>query len=267
MRAFPLRCFPLVVCLVFLSTIAHADPAPIKPEDLGYKLSWADEFDGTKLDATKWQTSYAPKVHPLGCNGEMQVYVPENVEVRDGKLFLRAEHVSREGLPYTSGMVASHDKFSQRYGWFETRARLPHGRGLWPAFWMLPQSRQWPPEIDIVEHKGSLLNHVWLTVHRPQPNTWRPLSSGIEWKSGPDFTADFHTFAVDWRPDRVVWYVDGIERHRWQGDADFGPMYVILNLAVGGEWDGKPDADTPFPSAMEVDYVRVYRLNDSVSSH
>ncbi len=253
--------------LLLLTAILHADPAPIKPEDLGYKLSWADEFDGTKLDTVKWQTSYAPKVHPLGCNGELQFYAPENVALRDGKLVLRAERQSREGMAYTSGMVASHDKFSQRYGWFETRVKLPRGKGLWPAFWLLPQSRQWPPEIDIMEHKGSLLNHVWLTVHRPQPGTWRPNSNGTEWKAGPDFTADFHTFAVDWRADCVVWYVDGIERHQFRGEADFGPMYIILNLAVGGEWDGAPNAETLFPSAMEIDYVRVYQLPDGAAGH
>jgi beta-glucanase (GH16 family) len=252
-----------LLCLLLPLFVANlrADPAPIKAEDLGYKLSWADEFDGTSVDGTKWQMNYAPKVHPLGCNGELQAYAPENVAVRDGKLLLRAERAPHEGMTYTSGMVSSHDKFSQRYGWFETRVKLPRGHGLWPAFWLLPQSRSWPPEIDIMEHKGSLLNHVWLTVHRPQPGTWRPKSDGKEW-TGPDFTADFHTFGVDWRPDRVVWYVDGIERHQWHGDANFGPMYVILNLAVGGQWDGSPDVGTAFPATMEVDYVRVFQRSD-----
>jgi beta-glucanase (GH16 family) len=244
--------------------LLRADPAPVKATDFGYQPAWADEFNGTSLDATKWQTNYAPKVHPLGTNGELQVYVPEEVIVHDGKLVLRAERKAREGMQFTSGMVSSHDKFSQRYGWFEARMKLPAGKGFWPAFWLLPQSRQWPPEIDIVEHKGSLLNHVWLTVHRPQPGTWRPKSDGTIW-TGPDFTADFHTFAVDWRPERVVWYIDGIERHRWTGSADFGPMYVLLNLAVGGQWDGSPDAQTPFPAEMLVDYVRVYRLPESSS--
>ncbi len=259
--------FPLLA-LILLTDVpfAQADPAPVTAESLGYRLAWADEFNGSALDTTKWQTNYAPKVHPLGTNGELQSYAPENATVHDGKLWLRAERLTREGLPFTSGMVSSHDKFSQRYGWFEIRVKLPQGKGFWPAFWLLPESRKWPPEIDIMEHKGSLVNHVWLTVHRPQPNTWRPKSDGVEW-TGPDFTAADHIFAVDWRADRVVWYVDGIERHRWQGDADFGPMYVLLNLAVGGQWDGKPDAQTPFPAAMEIDYVRVYRLPEGATTH
>jgi beta-glucanase (GH16 family) len=254
-----------ILALAFLALLARATAAPVTPADFGYQLTWADEFDGKTLDTTKWQTNYAPKVHPLGTNEELQAYAPENVVLRDGKLLLRAEHTAHEGMAFTSGMVSSHDKFSQRYGWFETRAKLPAGKGFWPAFWLLPQSRKWPPEIDIVEHKGSLLNHVWLTVHRPQPNTWRPKSDGVEWKTGPDFTADFHTFAVDWRADRVVWYIDGVERHHWTGEADFGPMYILLNLAVGGQWDGPPDAQTPFPAEMQVDYVRVYQLSTTAA--
>ncbi len=245
--------------LIFLGVAhAQAEPVPVRAEDFGYKLVWDEKFGGTTLDATKWQTDYAPKVHPLGTNGEQQSYAAENVRVHDGRLVLQVERTSREGMPFSSGMVATHDKFTQRFGWFEARMKLPRGRGLWPAFWLLPQNRQWPPEIDIMEHKGRLADQVWLTVHERQPNTWRPKSDGKQW-GGPDFTADFHTFAIDWRADRIAWFVDGIERHQWRGNADFGPMYLILNLAIGGEWDGKPDATTPIPSAMEIDYVRVYR--------
>ena len=251
----------LLLAAFFLPTFLHAEPAPVKAEDFGYQLVWVDEFDGPAFDAAKWQTNYAPKVHPLGCNGEQQAYAAENVSVRDGKLVLRVERTPREGMPFTSGMVATHDKFSQRYGWFEARMKLPRGRGLRPAFWLLPQSRRWPPEIDIMEHKGRLPEHVWLTVHERQPNTWAPKSNGKEW-TGPDLTADFHTFAIDWRADRIAWFVDGIERHQWRGNADFGPMYLILNLAIGGHWDGNADATTPLPSVMEIDYVRVYRRPD-----
>ena len=84
--------------LLLLTAVLHAEPAPVKPEDLGYKLSWSDEFDGAKLDTAKWQTNYAPKVHPLGCNGELQSYAPENAALRDGKLILRAERQAREGM-------------------------------------------------------------------------------------------------------------------------------------------------------------------------
>jgi beta-glucanase (GH16 family) len=228
------------------------------PESRGYKLAWSDDFDGPALDTAKWHTSYAPKVHPLGCNNEKQSYAPENVIVRDGQLVLRAERRQREGMPFTSGMVASHDKFSQRYGRFEARMQLPRGRGLWPAFWLLPVTMKWPPEIDIMEHKGRILNRVWMTLHLPQAGTWRPKSTGGEW-AGPDFTAGMHTFAVEWEPDSMRWFVDGVQRHETRQPTPDLPMYLILNLAVGGDWDGPPDATTLFPAEMRVDWVRVYR--------
>ncbi len=242
--------------LACLAAAADAQEV-VKPESLGYRLVWSDEFNGAAVDAAKWSTAYAPKVHPLGCNNERQSYAPENAVLRDGKLVLRAERKAREGMPFTSGMVSSHDKFSREFGWFEARVKLPRGKGMWPAFWMLPQSKQWPPEIDIMEHKGRLPHRAFLTLHERQAGTWRPKSTGKEW-DGPDFTADFHTFAVEWRPDGIRWFVDGIERHQWKGDARLGPMYVILNLAVGGDFDGDPDAATPFPGVMEIDHVRIY---------
>ena len=246
--------FPLL--FLILAASAFSEEA-VKPESLGYKLVWSDEFDGKALDASKWNTGYAPKVHPLGCNNERQSYAPENTVLRDGHLVLLAERKVREGMKFTSGMIASHDKFSREYGWFEARMKLPKGKGMWPAFWMLPQSKIWPPELDIMEHKGRLPNRAFLTLHERQAGTWRPKSTGKEW-DGPDFTGDFHTFAIEWRAEGLRWYVDGIERHQWNGKADFGPMYVILNLAVGGDFDGDPDAATPFPGEMEIDYVRVF---------
>ncbi len=245
-----------IILFLLLAASAFSEDV-VKPETLGYKLVWSDEFGGSTIDAAKWSTGYAPKVHPLGCNHEKQSYAPENAVLRDGQLILRAERKAREGMTFTSGMISSHDKFSREYGWFETRMRLPKGKGMWPAFWMLPQAKTWPPELDIMEHKGRLPNRAFLTLHERQAKTWRPKSTGKEW-DGPDFTADFHTFALEWLPDGLRWYIDGIERHRWNGKADFGPMYLILNLAVGGDFDGDPDAATPFPGEMLIDYVRVY---------
>jgi beta-glucanase (GH16 family) len=249
----PLR---LVAFLLLVCIRAFADP--VTAESRGYKLVWSDEFAGPALDTSKWSASFAPKVHPLGCNNEKQSYAPENVTLRDGQLVLRAERKERERMPFTSGMIASHDKFSQRYGWFEARIRMPVGRGLWPAFWLLPANRTWPPEIDIMEHKGRIPNRIWMTLHMPQPGTWRSKSAGGEW-AGPDFTAGMHSFAVEWEPNAIRWYVDGTERHRVEKATPDVPMYVIFNLAVGGDWDGNPDAGTRFPAEMWVDWVRVYQ--------
>ena len=245
----------LLLALGAVCGAAAAEPATA--ESRGFRLVWAEEFTGPSLDNTHWSPAYAPGVHPLGCNGERQSYAPENAFIRDGLLVLRAERKAREGVPFTSGMVASHGKFSQRYGRFEARVKLPKGRGLWPAFWLLPESRVWPPEIDIMEHKGRLPDRVWLTLHLPQAGTWQPKSDSKEW-TGPDFTADFHTFAVEWRPGEMRWFVDGVERHSFLRPTPDLPMYLILNLAVGGHFDGDPDAGTPFPSEMLVDWVRVY---------
>jgi len=243
--------------LLLVLPLCFARAEPITAESRGYRATWSDEFDGPKLDDTKWHTSYAPKVHPVGCNGEKQSYAPENAMLQEGRLVLRAERKSREGMPFTSGMVASHDKFSQRCGWFEARLKLPKGKGLWPAFWMLPQSKKWPPEIDIMELKGRLPQRVFLTLHEKQQGTWQPRSTGKEW-DGADFTSDFHTFAVEWEPDAMRWYVDGIERHHVLRRMPDEPFYLILNLAVGGIFDGDVDASTPLPSEMLVDWVRVY---------
>ena len=232
-----------------------ASAQTVTPESRGYRLVWSDDFSSPTLD--KWNTAFAPGVHPLGCNNEKQIYTPENAQLRDGILILRAERKDREKFPFASGMVATHGKFSQRYGWFEARLKLPQGKGLWPAFWLLPENKKWPPEIDIMEHKGRLPDRVWLTLHLPQPGTWRPKSDSKEWV-GPDFTADFHTFALEWEPEGIRWYVDGIQRHHTAAGSPDVPMYLILNLAVGGDWDGDPDATTPFPAEMLVDWVRVY---------
>lgn len=244
--------------LLILASAHLAAADPVTAESRGYQLAWSDEFDGPALDATKWSTSFAPKVHPVGCNNEKQVYAPENVMLRNGQLVLRAERKAREGMPFTSGMVSSHEKFSQRYGWFEARVQLPRGRGLWPAFWLLPANGTWPPEIDIMEHKGRIPDRVWMTLHLPQPGTWQSKSSGGEW-AGPDFTAGIHTFAMEWEPGSIRWYIDGVERQHVEQTTPDLPMYVIFNLAVGGDWDGDPDAATPFPAEMWVEWVRVYR--------
>ncbi len=179
--------------------------------------------------------------------------------MRGGELVFKAEKRSMNGKPYTSGMVSSYGKFSQQYGWFESRMKVPGSQGMWPAFWLLPDSKKWPPEIDIMELIGREKNKVYLTLHGKQEGTWRPKSFGHDF-AAEDFTKDFHTYAIDWMPGEIVWFVDGVERHRAKNEfVPKEPMYVILNLAVGGDWPRMPDATTVFPSQMEVDYVRVYQ--------
>jgi beta-glucanase (GH16 family) len=217
---------------------------------------FADEFNGTRLDPAKWSSGY-----PWGCTnettGERQCYVPEALQVRDGLLVIEADRDEGGPLPYRSGMIVSARSFSQRYGYFELRARLPRGKGMWPAFWLLPKpTGKWPPELDVMELFGSEPDTVLMGQH------WRD-AAGRERKrigswTGPDFTAGFHSFGLSWGPESIVWYVDGVERYRSVRNIPTEEMYVLVNLAVGGEAPGDPDATTPFPSRMEVDYVRVW---------
>jgi beta-glucanase (GH16 family) len=225
----------------------------------GWTLTFHDEFDSTELDTSKWIDRYwHGRTHNYN---EQQYYVPGGYEFGDGRLRFIAEQREMGGRPYTSGMVTSFERFAQQYGWFEIRARVPKGQGLWPAYWLLPATKEWPPEIDVLEILGHETNKVYFTAHWSSPaaaDTHNHQFQTGDWV-GPDFSADFHTFAVEWQDGLCVWYVDGVERHRSVTGIPDEPMYVIANLAVGGDWPGMPDATTPFPSSMDIDYIRVYQ--------
>lgn len=233
---------------------ATAAPTPSAPTET---LTFSDEFDGAALDTKKWIDSY-PNGKRTHANHEQQYYATNGYVVRDGKLSLIARHEAAGGMPYTSGMIASYGKFEQKYGKFEIRAKFPKGRGLWPAFWLLPVSNAWPPEIDILEILGHDTECVYFTNH------WRAASGSVPNQQGKlrgmDFSKDFHTFTLVWKPDVLIWSVDGVEQFRTTEHVPQEPMYVIANLAVGGDWPGFPDEKTPFPSQMDIDYIRVWRL-------
>lgn len=224
----------------------------------GWILTFHDEFDGTSLDTSKWIDSY-PHGARTHNNGEQEFYAPDGYDVSGGDLHLIAENTPDGGMPYKSGMIASYGHFAQQYGWFEIRAKFPAGKGMWPAFWLLPADGSWPPEIDVLEILGHEPDKVYMTNHWGQWNDHH--SHGESW-IGPDFSQGFHTFAVDWEPGLIVWYVDGVERARSTEGVPDAPMYVIANLAVGGNWPGNPDATTHFPASMDVDYIRVYKRAD-----
>ena len=222
----------------------------------GWELTFQDEFSGSRLDKTKWIDSYPDDVRTHS-NNEQQYYAPDGYAVGSGRLRLKAQKRSMGGMPYTSGMVSSYGKFTQQYGWCEMRARFPNGKGMWPAFWLLPPTKEWPPEIDILEILGHEPDKVYMTNH------WKNASGAHEGKGdsfkGLDFSAAYHTFALDWEPDALVWYVDGVERYRTTANIPSEPMYLLANLAVGGDWPGNPDNKTIFPAYMDIDYIRVYK--------
>lgn len=235
------------------------------PPGTGWTQVFSDDFNGTTLDTNKWNTCHwwGPNGCTISGNKELEWYQPDDVLVQDGTLSLRAQQRSMNGFNYTSGMIASHDKYSFKYGYTEIRAKMPNGQGLWPAFWLAAQDRTWPPEIDILEILGHETNRVHMTVHYGQdwPNN---LSSTGSWVA-PDFSADYHTFAVQWSPERIIWYVDGVERKRYETAANIPakPMYILANLAVGGTWPGSPNATTPFPSYYDIDYIKVWRSDST----
>ncbi len=221
-----------------------------------WQLVFADEFTGTSIDTTKWNVRNAPGQF----NNELQYYSPDEVSVAAGLLTLRSQRRNLGGRQFTSGLVETRGKFAQRYGRVEVRARLPRGQGIWPAHWMLPESGIWPPEIDIME----LLGHDPFTVY--MTNHWGVLpqhSYRTGSFTGPDFSQGFHTFAVEWTPTRIEWYVDDVIRFaNIQGVPTSEPFYIILNTAVGGIWPGNPDHTTVFPQFHEIDYVRVFTRAD-----
>lgn len=238
-------------------------------------LIWSDEFDGSAVDETKWsfQNGDGCDLGPNLCgwgNNELQWYQPANAVVSDGVLKLIAKRENVNNRFYTSARLRSKDKGDWTYGRFEARMKLPKGKGLWPAFWMLSTDEKyggWPKsgEIDIAELIGSEPAAVHGTIHYglEWPNNQ---SKGVTFNLKQEiFNDNFHTFAVEWENGRIRWYVDDflystktksdIAPYQWPFDQDF---HLLLNLAVGGNWPGSPDGSTVFPQALEVDYVRVY---------
>lgn len=225
-----------------------------------WTLIWQDEFDGAELDPSKWR---AEDLHLIK-NNELQYYTPDDVYLEDGMLVLRSQERSWWGydengawrrFDYTSGLAESRNRFSTMYGRIEVRAQLPSTQGIWPAHWMLPASGHWPPEIDIMELLGHEPTRVYMTHHW---GTWPNVFSDGGSFSGPDFSQGYHTFAIEWTPDRIDWYVDDVLRFTSISSIPQEPFYIILNTAVGGNWPGNPDDTTVFPQHHRIDYVRVY---------
>jgi beta-glucanase (GH16 family) len=172
------------------------------------------------------------------------------------------------GQPYTSGMINTSHSFSQTYGYFEMRAELPAGQGMWPAFWLLAQDGSWPPEIDVMEMLGHEPGRLYTSVHSlgagqtAGDHTLAQAATQVA-----DMSDGFHTYGVDWGPDSLAFYFDGREVFRTPTPADLDkPMYMIANLAVGGTWPGDADATTPFPAQMNIDYLRAYQANPNASA-
>ena len=264
----------LAVCLF----PAHSLIAQM-PNRSDWKLVWSDEFNGKEnapIDSTRWTAQ-------VGGNGwgnqELEYYTNriDNAYQSHGSLVIKAikegytgaDKVTRD---YTSARLTTSRKFSAKYGRFEARIKIPYGQGLWPAFWLLGDdidSTHWPAsgEIDIMENIGREPAIIHGTIHGPGYSGDKGPTSSYSLTNSQRFADSFHIFAIEWEPEVIRFYCDGIlyktrtpadlpAGSKWVYDHSF---FIILNVAVGGSWPGNPDTTTVFPQTMLVDYVRVYQ--------
>lgn len=250
---------------------------PVAPlnQDGEWNLVFHDEFDGSTLDEDSWVTCHwwDDEGCTIAGNNELQWYQPDNVSVEGGSLILSAHERPAQapdgtGFDYTSGMVSTGStsyrgsvKHEFEHVYVEVRARIPPGQGLWPAIWMLPASRESTPEIDIMEILGHDLEELHMNYHY-KDDGGNQHRVGDTWTTARPLT-DWHVFAVDWQPRSLTWYLDGEKLFHYRDEEGAHtipaePMYLLANLAVGGDWGGPPDADTRFPAEFEIDYVRVW---------
>ena len=243
------------------------------PVPLEWTLAWEDNFDGPAgqpPNAANWR-------HDLGTNWgndqlEYDTDLPENASLDGaGNLAIIARKETYFDQEYTSARINTRALFEQAHGRFEARIKLPVGQGMWPAFWLLGGNNEtvgWPNcgEIDIMENRGQEPSVILGSAHGPGYSGGKAISTSYT-LSGAGFDADFHVFAVEWSQSRITWLVDGTPYRTitpaslpkgatWVFDH---PFYIILNLAVGGNFVGPPDDSTIFPQTMLVDWVRVYR--------
>ncbi len=254
----------------------QCNPKPAAPE---YQLVWSDEFDYTGLpDSAKWSYDTQGNEYRWG-NNELQYYTAnriENARVGDGKLTITAIREEMEGRNYTSARLITKGKGDWLYGRFEISAKLPTGRGMWPAIWMMPTKGEyggWPDsgEIDIMENVGYDPDTIVGTVHTQAYNHSIGTQKGKR-ISIPDNHETFHLYAMEWEPEEMRIYVDstlyftykneGTGSATWPFDK---PFYLLLNVAVGGNWGGSMGVnDSIFPQQMMVDYVRVYQKPEAL---
>jgi len=233
-----------------------------------WNIVWSDEFDGPSINSSNW-------TYDLGAGGwgnnELQYYTnrPVNATISNGALLIIARKESYQGSAYTSARLKTQNLRSFTYGRVEGRIKLPAGQGLWPAFWILGNSITqvgWPKcgEIDIMEHvnTASVVNG---TMH------WDNNGHAQYGGTTPCAVTQYHIYSIEWNATAIKWFVDGAKY--WEGsianninstDEFHSPFFIIMNLAVGGNWPGNPDATTPFPDTVSVDYVRVYQLSTGV---
>ncbi len=271
--------FMLGIFLVSACTGQPVQPAATPTPEWareGWTLVWHDEFDGESIDPANW-------TFEIGGNGwgnnERQFYTdrPENARIEDGMLVIeaRAEKFIRRN--YTSARIKTQGLHAWTYGHIEARMKLSYGQGIWSAFWMLGTDVTdvgWPRsgEIDIMEHVGREPTRIYGTVHGPGYSGGGGVGHFTTFPSG-SLSEEFHVYAIEWEPEEIRWYVDDEQYFKvmpesvpsdWVYDH---PFFIIINLAVGGNWPGYPNESTVFPQFLYVDYVRVYQKPGQVAEN
>ena len=236
-------------------------------------ISWSDEFDKNGLpDTSKW--SFETGGSGFG-NHEAEYYTNDsNAVIKNGVLNIIAKREMDGGMQYTSARMVTKNKASFLYGRFEIRAKLAVGNGLWPAIWLLPvvdSYGSWPAsgEVDIMEQVGYDPDSIHISTHTKDRN-WMKGNQGTAVINVPSANDSFHVYRIDWTPDGIIGFIDNKQVFNYPNTKQgFGyypfdkPFFMILNVAVGGDWGGQHGIDNSiFPAAMQVDYVRVYNLED-----
>ncbi len=255
------------------ATIPTTLPPVEAPE--GYELVWRDEFNEAGLNTSLWTIEHSTFGEG---NNELHCYTPGNVSVANDVLAITATDnqttcPGNKVRDYGSGMVHTRDTVAFRYAWFEVRAKVPAGQGLWPAIWLSPNDDAyglWPRsgEIDLMELRGQNPAVARVNFHYAGSDGSREQSPLDVRANGEGFHETFHTFALRWTDERITWFIDDVEVHSvddWTSEVGPFPapfdqrFFLRLNLAVGGNFPGSPDNSTSWPAVMEVDYVRVFQ--------
>jgi len=212
----------------------------------GWTLTFQDEFEQPELSSLHWnKVNSGYKEH-----GRLHYYLPDQVNSSSGTLKLYVHDTPYKDFSYRSGAVTTQGLHEQLYGKFEIRAKFPTGQGLFPAIWLLPSNHQAFPEIDIVEMLGQQPKELWHVAHKNDGERDYKVTKGID-------GSEWHVYTLDWLENELIFYIDGSEMFRTP-NISTTPMYLWMNVAVGGAWVGDPNKETAFPSSMEVDYVRIY---------
>lgn len=261
--------FPGAFSLAIFLLLTAFRPVPERPQpkasgnnpDDSYHLVWSDEFNGKRIDTAKWNFEINGNG---GGNHEQEYYQPENAALKNGNLVITVRKERVANHQYTSARLNTKGKYEFLYGKVEARIKIPVGQGLWPAFWLLGadiDKTGWPAcgETDIMEHINTD-SLIYGTLHWDHNGH---VQSGDTLVSTP---SSYHVYSVEWDPASIRWFIDGIQYHEVSilnainSTEEFHlPSFILLNLAIGGDWPGQKIDNSKLPAAMYVDYVRVYQ--------